>query len=163
MRRRNRVLLTAAAQGALCGLAGVAVMTAGELAEQAITKRPDSYVPARALLGLLGRPVADDARPTGWNHAMHWGTGAVVGTLRGVWAAVGIRGASANAHFAAVRLAFDQTIENGTGAGAPPTTWPESELAADLLHKTVYAVATGVLADRLIRPTLESRRGRRSH
>ena len=49
-------LARAWAQGAVAGLAGVAVMTAGEKLEQGLTGRPSSYVPARALLGLLGRP-----------------------------------------------------------------------------------------------------------
>jgi hypothetical protein len=94
---------------------------------------------------------------------MHWGTGAVLGALRGVWAVTGIRGPSANLHHAAVRLGFDQTLENATGAGAPPPSWPRSELLIDVLFKTVYSVATGLLADRLIPPRLQSRRGATSH
>src|SRR4051812_384383 len=39
----------AALRGAVAGLAGVAVMTAGEELEQRFTHRPDSYVPARTL------------------------------------------------------------------------------------------------------------------
>ena len=53
-------------------------MTAAEKVEQAITHRPDSYVPARTLLTLLGRHPSDDDRPPVWNHAMHYGTGAVL-------------------------------------------------------------------------------------
>ena len=67
------------------------------------------------------------------------------------------------AMFAVVRLAFDQTVENTTGVGAPPASWPRGELAVDLLHKAVYAVATSVAADAVIQPSLESRRGPRSH
>jgi hypothetical protein len=58
-----------------------------------------------------------------------------------------------------VRLAFDQTLENVTGVGAPPRTWPVREQAVDILHKAVYSVTTGALADRLVAPRLESRRG----
>ena len=42
--RRGAGLRRAAARGAVAGLAGVAVMTAGEKAEQAVTGRPSSYV-----------------------------------------------------------------------------------------------------------------------
>jgi hypothetical protein len=160
---RGRTLAGAALKGGLAGLAGVAVMTLAEEAEIAVTHRERSAVPARALRALLGGRPGDGPQPAGWNHAMHWGTGFVVGALRGVWAVTGIRGTSANLHHAAVRLAFDQTIENATGVGAPPATWPARELAVDLAHKTIYAIATGMVADRLIPPVLRSLRGRTSH
>ena len=160
---RGSRLAAAAGRGALAGLAGVAAMTAAEKAEQALTRRPDSYVPARALLTMLGRSPDESDRPPGWNHAMHWGTGALLGALRGVWSVTGIRGAQATATHTVVRLAFDQTVENVTGVGAPPDTWPRSERLIDYTHKAVYAWVTGVVADRMVAPDLQSRRGVTSH
>lgn len=160
---RARVLTAAAGRGVLAGLVGVAAMTAAEKAEQAVTHRPDSYVPARTLLRLLGRHPADGDQPAGWNHAMHWGTGAALGALRGVWAAVGLRGPQAQFAHTVVRLATDQTLENATGVGAPPPTWPRGELAVDVAHKAIYSVVTGLVAERIIAPSLVSRRGRTSH
>lgn len=159
----RRIVLSAAGSGLLAGLAGATVMTAGEKLEQAVTSRPNSYVPARTLLTLLGRRPAGDARPAGWNHLMHFGTAAAVGALRGVWAAVGLRGPRANVAHTVVRLAFDQTLENLTGVGAPPRTWPVQEQVIDFLHKAVYSVTTGVLADRLVAPRLETHQGTISH
>ena len=160
---RVGALLSAAGRGAAAGLAGVAVMTVTEKVEQAITHRPGSYIPARTLLTLLGRHPSDEDRPTVWNHAMHYGTGAVLGALRGVWAAVGLRGPQAHLAHTVVRLSTDQTLENATGVGAPPSTWPRPEQVVDVLHKAIYSVTTGLLAERLIRPDLQSPRGRRSH
>ena len=160
---RLAVLATAAGRGAVAGLLGVAAMTAGEKVEQALTSRPSSYVPARALRTLLGRATGDNERPALWNHAMHWGTGALVGTLAGVWAALGLRGPRAYLAHTVVRLAFDQTVENATGVGAPPRTWPPAEQAIDVAHKAVYSLVTGLVAERLVAPTLESARGRTSH
>jgi hypothetical protein len=91
--RRARQLGAGAARGVVAGLAGVAVMTAAEKAEQVLTGRANSYVPARALLILLRPSPREDARPVGWNHAMHWGTGALLGALRGTWSVTGIRAA----------------------------------------------------------------------
>lgn len=162
-RSRPAELLRAAGLGAAAGLVGVAAMTAGEELEQRLTHRPDSYVPARALLGLLGRDPGDAARPVAWNHLMHWGTGAAVGALRGVWAVTGMRGPVVNAWHTVTRLAVDQTIENATGVGAPPTTWPVREQVVDVLHKAVYAYVTGLVADRWIPPVLRSARGTTSH
>jgi hypothetical protein len=160
---RGAALAAAAGRGVVAGLAGVAVMTAGEKAEQALTGRPNSYVPARALLTMLGRSPGDGDRPVGWNHAMHWGTGALLGALRGVWSATGIRGREATLTHTVVRLAFDQTVENATGAGAPPATWPRSERILDVSHKALYSLVTGLVADRLVAPALQSRRGTASH
>ncbi|SDE45400.1 hypothetical protein [Auraticoccus monumenti] len=163
MSTRAGRIAAAAGRGALAGLVGAGVMSVGEKVEQRVTARPDSYVPARTLLTLLGRPTGDGERPTAWNHVMHFATGATLGALRGVWSVTGIRGTSANAWHTVVRLAFDQTLENGTGAGAPPASWPRQELAVDLLHKTVFSVVTGVVVDRLVPPMLVSGRGRTSH
>jgi hypothetical protein len=160
---RPRRLAAAAARGSLAGLAGVAAMTTAEAVEQRLTGRPDSYVPGRTMAVLMRRPRGEHEHPVVANHAMHWGTGALIGALRGVWAAVGIRGPRASLTHAVVRLAFDQTVENTTGRGAPPSTWPVSEQAVDILHKGVYALATGAVADAWIRPTLVSISGRTSH
>ena len=142
----------AALRGALAGLAGAAVMTLGEKAEQALTHRPDSYVPARTLTALTtGRRLPESARPLARNHLMHWGTGAAVGALRGVWAATGLRGWRASAWHASVRLATDQTLENATGVGAPPWTWSRRDRVVDIAHKAVYSFVTGAVADRLVR------------
>lgn len=141
------------------GVAGVALMTLAEKVEQAVTKRPNSYVPGRTLLTLVGRQPSERAKPLAWNHVMHWGTGAALGALRGVWAAVGLRGPRADLAHTAVRLSFDQTVENASGRGAPPHTWPAREQIIDVAHKAVYSFATGVLADRIIAPRAESRRG----
>lgn len=163
MSDRLPLLRDAALRGAVSGIAGVAVMTAAEKLEQAVTHRPDSYVPARALLTVLGGRPGDRDRPLVWNHAMHWGTGAVVGALRGIWAVTGIRGPRANVLHTMLRLSVDQTLENATGVGAPPQDWPAREQLWDFGHKAVYSVATGMVADRLIRPRLVSGRGRVSH
>jgi hypothetical protein len=159
---RRRILLRAAARGAFAGLAGVLAMTLAEKVEQRSTARPNSYVPGRALLAMTGRGPPERAKPLLWNHAMHWGTGALLGTLRGVWSAAGIRGVQATATHAVVRLAFDQTVENTTGVGAPPSTWRTRERVVDYAHKSVYALVTGVVADAWIRPTAQSGRGRSS-
>jgi hypothetical protein len=160
---RPRAIGRAAARGAAAGLLGVAVMTAAEKLEQSVTRRPNSYVPGRTLMTLLGRHPGDADRPLVWNHAMHWGTGAVLGALRGVWAAVGLRGPRAHLAYTVVRLSFDQTLENSSGCGAPPRTWPPREQAWDTAHKAIYSLATGLLAERFVPPSLESRRGTVSH
>lgn len=139
-------------KGAVAGLAGVAAMTVTEKLEQQITGRPDSYVPSRTLAHLVGlrRPDADlPAR----NHLMHWGTGALLGVVRALLSARGLRGPKATLAHTLARFGTDQALENGTGVGSPPWTWPRQELAIDIAHKAVYGVVTGWVADRLVPAT----------
>jgi hypothetical protein len=136
-------------QGLVAGAAGTAVMTIGEKLEQRLTGRPSSSVPARVLARLTGLPEAPGEQPVALNWAMHFGQGALAGVVRSLMSQVGLRGPLASAKFAVVRLTNDQILENATGVGAPPETWPRQELVVDVLHKAVYAFATGLVADAL--------------
>jgi hypothetical protein len=135
-------------RGLLAGAAGVAAMTIAEKIEQSLTGRPNSFVPAHTLQRLLGRsqPDRDDIV---MNWAMHWGQGIALGPLRALMAEHGMRGSVASFLFLNARLFNDQALENVTGAGAPPWTWPLDEQRIDLLHKAIYAFVTGYVADRL--------------
>jgi hypothetical protein len=157
---RLRAAGTGAAAGAVAGIAGAAAMAAAAKAEQLMTRRPDSYVPAHTLGRLLGLRDADrDA----WarNMAMHYASGAVGGALRGVMSAANLRGPFASLMHTNLRLSFDQTLENLTGAGAPPWTWPRDELVIDVSHKALYSLVTGALSDALVAPAPASSAQRR--
>ncbi|WP_447002094.1 hypothetical protein ACRAKI_20350 [Saccharothrix isguenensis] len=140
------MLMRSLGQGVLAGAAGVVAMTIAEKVEQRFTGRPNSHVPARVLERLTGLP---ERRSRARNLGMHFGQGALLGVVRALMANAGLRGPVASAMFAVVRLTNDQILENATGVGAPPQTWPRGELAVDLLHKSVYAFATGAVADAL--------------
>jgi hypothetical protein len=141
-------------EGVVAGASGAAVMTLSEKLEQRVTGRPNSYVPARVLGRLARLSDATGRESLMLNWAMHFGQAAALGVVRSVMSESGLRGPVASAKFAVIRLTTDQILENATGVGAPPQTWPRSELAIDLLHKTVYACVTGAVAD-----ALASRRG----
>ena len=139
--RAGRVEGTAPALaiGLLAGAAGVAAMTLAEKAEQAFTGRPNSFVPAHTLERLLGLPARPDRERLGLN-----------------WRGLG--GPFGSFLFLNLRLLNDQSLENATGVGAPPWTWPRDEQAVDIAHKAVYAFVTGVVADRLVRDPGAGRR-----
>jgi hypothetical protein len=138
--------------GAGAGVAGAVAMAATAKLEQLATRRPDSYVPGRTLAHLVRLPDPDSDR---WsrNIAMHHLAGATAGALRGVMSAANLRGPFASLIHTNLRLAFDQMMENATGVGAPPWTWPRDELLVDVTHKTVYAFVTGALTDALVAPS----------
>ena len=138
------------AAGLLAGAAGVAAMTLAEKVEQSFTGRPNSYVPAHTLERLLGLPARPDRDRLGLNWAMHWGQGIVLGAVRAWMAKRGFGGPFGSFLFLNLRLFNDQSLENATGVGAPPWTWPWDEQAVDVAHKAVYAFVTGAVADRLV-------------
>jgi hypothetical protein len=107
-------------KGALAGAAGVAAMTIGEKLEQALTQRPNSYVPAHTLERLLGFPTRPDRDRLWLNWAMHYGQGVALGLLRALMARAGIRGPVSSFMLLNARLLNDQTLENATGVGALP-------------------------------------------
>lgn len=139
----------------VAGASGVAAMTLAEKIEQAFTRRPNSFVPGHTMERLAGASDRPDTERPGTNHvrpnwAMHWGQGIVLGAARGLMAQHGIRGPIASLILLNVRLTADQTLENATGVGTPPWTWPRDEQWIDLMHKGVYAFTAGAVADSLI-------------
>ncbi|KAK3382047.1 hypothetical protein B0T24DRAFT_644947 [Lasiosphaeria ovina] len=105
--------------GAGAGFLGVAVMTASEKVEQLFTGRANSEVPGKMLARLLGTKPRSAEQLWRLNMAMHYG----------------------------LRLLVDQTLENWTGIGALPWTWPVGEQIINLAHKAVYAMATGYFTE----------------
>ncbi|NHC15277.1 hypothetical protein G9H71_15960 [Motilibacter sp. E257] len=138
-------------------------MAAGQRVERAVTGRPASYVPGRTLLLLAGRSPGDDQRPAAATALMQVGTGVALGALRGVWRATGLIGVRADVVQTLTRVIVDQTLENATGAGAPPRTWRRGEGVVEVVHAAVAALATRAVVERLVDPVLESRRGTASH
>jgi hypothetical protein len=140
-------------EGTVAGAVGVVTMTLAEKVEQRAIGRPDSHVPARVLERLTGVSEHDPRSQSGrlrvTNLVMHYGQGVALGPLRALMAHVGLRGPVASTKFTVVRLTNDQILENLTGVGAPPQTWPRPELLVDLLHKSIYGFTTGVVADLL--------------
>jgi hypothetical protein len=79
-----------------------------------------------------------------------------------VMAAANLRGPFASLMHTNLRLSFDQTLENLTGAGAPPWTWPRDELVIDVSHKAVYSFVTAAICDARVPAAPGSSAGRRA-
>ena len=125
-------------------------MTLAEKFEQLVTHRPNSYVPAHTLERVMGAPEKPDRERLLMNWTMHWGQGIALGVLRAVMSRRGVTGPMSSFLFLNLRLLNDQTLENATGVGSPPWTWPVNEQVIDLTHKAVYAFVCGAVADRLL-------------
>jgi hypothetical protein len=147
---RDGSMTSVLARGLLAGAAGVAAMTLAAKVEQAFTGRPNSFVPAHTLERLLALPGRPDRERLWLNWAMHWGQGVLLGAARAWMARRGLGGPVGSFLFLNLRLLNDQSLENATGVGAPPWTWPRDEQAIDLVHKAIYAFVAGAVADRLV-------------
>jgi len=137
-------------KGLVAGAAGAAAMTLAEKVEQVGTNRPNSYVPAHTLERLLRLKTRPDSERLALNWVMHWGQGIALGVVRAMMAERGLRGPVGSHIFLNLRLLNDQLLENATGVGAPPWTWPRGEQIIDLLHKGMHAHVTGAVADALV-------------
>jgi hypothetical protein len=72
-----------------------------------------------------------------------------MGAIRGVLDVAGLEGPAASAtHFALV-WGGDAALYRSLGIADVPWRWGADELAADLLHKGVYAAVTGAVYEAL--------------
>jgi hypothetical protein len=147
--------------GVIAGVVGTAAMLVSEKIEQKITGRPNSYIPAHTTERFLGLPTKPDRERSWMNQAAHWSLGILPAALRGIMAEGGMRGPLASLMFFATRLTTDETMENVAGVGKPPWSWPAHIVLPGIMHKAVYAFATGAVADKLAStpPPLAERTG----
>jgi hypothetical protein len=137
-------LSAAVGDGLLAGLVGTGAMTASSTIEAKLRGRAFSSAPARATAKALGISGFDgDLARARFNDLSHWGYGTGWGVLRGLLGAAGLPAAGATAaHGAAVWGSAAVTLP-AMEIAPPVVFWPKQEIAIDLLHHTVYAVATG--------------------
>jgi hypothetical protein len=136
---------TAIGDGLVAGFMGTAAMTVSSTLEARLRHRAPSSAPARATAKALG--IADfesDMARARFNDLSHWGYGTGWGVVRGLLGASGMPAARATAaHGAAVWGSAAVTLP-ALEVAPPVVFWPREEIAIDVLHHTVYALATGL-------------------
>lgn len=141
-------IAAALGRGLLAGVAGTAAMTVSSTLEARLRGRGSSTTPADAVGRALHVEPSDEVGQQRLNTAAHWGYGVAWGTARGLLALAGLRGLPASlAHFGVVWGA-EQAVLPGLGVSTPAWRWPAREVAIDVLHHAVYALATGAAYDR---------------
>jgi len=131
--------------GLVAGFLGTAAMTVSSTIEARLRHRAASSAPARATAKALGiRAFDSDLAKARFNDLSHWGYGTGWGVARGVLGATGMPAAKATAaHGAAVWGSAAVTLP-ALDVAPPFVFWGRREVAIDLFHHTVYAVATGL-------------------
>jgi hypothetical protein len=138
-------LSTAIGDGFVAGFLGTAAMTVSSTLEARLRHRAASTAPARATAKALGiAEFEDDIARARFNDLSHWGYGTGWGVVRGLLGATGLSSRRATlAHGAAIYGAAQVTLP-ALEVAPPSIFWGKEEVAIDLLHHAVYAVATGV-------------------
>jgi hypothetical protein len=137
-------------KGLLAGVVGTAAMTVSSSVEARIRHRAASSAPARATAKVLGiKEFEDDIAAARFNDLSHWGYGTMWGVARGLLGATVLSPRTATAAHGAAVWGSAQVTLPALEVAPPFVFWGKKEVAIDLWHHTVYAVATG-LAYRLI-------------
>ena len=136
---------TAIGDGLVAGFLGTAAMTASSTIEAKLRHRAVSSAPARATARALGiATFENDVARARFNDLSHWGYGTGWGVVRGILGAVGLRPAKATAAHGAAVWGSAAVSLPALDVAPPFVFWGREEVAIDLFHHTVYAVATGI-------------------
>ena len=138
-------LSDAVGEGLVAGFLGTAAMTASSTIEAKLRHRAFSSTPARATAKALGiKDFDSDLAKARFNDLSHWGYGTGWGVVRGILGATRMPAAKATAaHGAAIWGTAAVTLP-ALDVAPPFVFWGRDEVAIDLFHHAVYAVATGV-------------------
>jgi hypothetical protein len=136
---------TAIGDGIVAGVLGTAAMTVSSTIEARLRHRAASSAPARATAKALGiKTFENDLAKARFSDLSHWGYGTGWGVVRGLLGATRMSPAKATAaHGAAVWGSAAVTLP-ALDVAPPFVFWGREEVAIDLFHHTVYAVATGL-------------------
>jgi hypothetical protein len=147
MKARNTANTVAGAigTGLLAGFVGTAAMTVSSTLEAKLRGRTPSSAPARATAKMLGiKEFEDNIAEARFNDLSHWGYGTSWGILRGLLGATGMPRKTATVlHGGAIYGAAQVTLP-ALEIAPPSPFWPKEEIAIDVFHHAVYAIATGV-------------------
>ena len=132
-------------KGLVAGFAGTAAMTVSSTLEAKLRSRKPSSAPARATAKVLGiASFEDDLAAARFNDLSHWGYGTGWGVVRGLLAATGMPARAATAAHGAAIWGSAQVTLPALEVAPPVVFWAPQEIAIDLFHHAVYAIATGV-------------------
>jgi hypothetical protein len=138
--------------GLVAGFVGTVAMTASQAVEMRLRQREPSTTPAKAAEKVLHVRPDDERAEAALNNGVHLAYGTGWGAFRGLLdTAVGLRGWPAIAvHFAAIQGAAFVMLP-GLKVSPPVREWGAKEIAVEVGHHAVYAIAAGLTYDALTR------------
>ena len=131
-------------KGLFAGAVGTAAMTVSSTAEMRLRGREPSDAPVRAAGKVLGVQPRSPQGKRRFSTAVHWGYGTSWGAPRGVLAAVGLPWPAATAAHLGLVWGTEAMMLPLLDVAPPVKQWGAVEIAIDLWHHLVYAVAAGL-------------------
>lgn len=133
-------------KGLIAGFAGTIAITISQAIEMKITNRKSSNAPAKAVKKALQIEALPGSKEE-FSNEVHWVYGTSWGVMRGLLSMAGITGFAATAlHMAAV-WGTAVNIQPRLDIAPPLSEWKPKDIAIDLLHHAVYAIAAGLVYD----------------
>ncbi len=128
--------------GLAAGIFGTAAMTVSSTIEARMRGRPDSTAPGKVGGSVLHVKPIDEEGEKRLSMAMHWEYGINWGFLLPVLDRFGVRGVAVGAltQFAAV-WGTSLLMLPATKTSPPITEWEPEEIAIDIIHHAIYALA----------------------
>jgi hypothetical protein len=147
---------SALGKGFVAGLVGTAAMTASSTIEAKLRGRKPSDAPAKAASKVLGvSPVGEDEK-TRFSTLVHWLYGTAWGGVRGLLGETNMPWQAATvAHFGTI-WGTEAVMLPVLGVSPPVTQGSKEEIAIDLWHHVVYALAAGLTYEWLERSEREA-------
>jgi hypothetical protein len=128
-------------RGVLAGLVGTAAITAFQMLEMRLSRRPPSTVPADAAGKVMGFQPRDERSKKRLATAVHWAYGTTWGLALSLLDALRVpRVAQPLVHFAAV-WATATLLPPGLKVAPPVTEWSGKEIALGGARHAIYAAA----------------------
>ena len=131
-------------KGLFAGAAGTAAMTVSSTLEMKLSGRGASQTPAEAAEKVLKVEPEDEGAEARFSNLVHWGYGTGWGGVRGLLASTGLPGPLATAAHLGLVWGAEQLVLPALDVSAPVFKYGGKATATDLLHHTVYAMATGL-------------------
>ena len=143
------------ALGLAAGLAGTIVMTLGQKAEMALTRRPPSKTPAKAVETVSGVELARVSDELRASNLVHVGYGTALGAV--LAAGDRLPAPSRTAAFFALAWAGGSAMLTLLRLAKPPQEQATQDLLTDIGHHAVYAATAGTTYALLRRAMVERR------
>ena len=133
-------------KGLIAGFAGTIAITISQMIEMRITKRKASNAPAKAVEKTL-HIEATPGNKEEFSNEVHWVYGTSWGVMRGLLSMAGIRGFAATSLHLASIWGTAVNIQPKLDIAPPLSEWEPKDIAIDILHHSVYAIAAGLVFD----------------
>lgn len=137
--------------GLVAGFVGTAAITASQMVEMRMRGRKPSKSPAKAAEKVLHLSPEDEKAEEQLSTAVHWAYGTGWGLFRPVASALGLTGWPATAAHAVAIQGTAMVMLPGMKVAPPVKEWGAEEIAVEMMHHAVYAVAAGLTYDALCR------------